>query len=161
MKRLLPTTIAFAIGVSLVLVASGGSGIATPQAPVITDISFDEGVCSDDGAHCKTVDGRSTTFGSRMIFTIPLKDAGTETKIGYEQGECVFLHKKSNKYYCTYVVHLDGGGVSVQGTLPYSDPLVGKVPVTGGTGIYEGASGYLKMLKGFFARYRLHVVVGV
>ena len=160
MQRMVAMVIAFGIGVTLVLVASGGSGIATPRAPVVTDISFDEGVCSDEGARCKR-DGPSTAFGSRVIFTIPLKDAGTETKIGYEQGECVNLHKKSQRYYCTYNIRLDGGMVSVQGTLPYTDPLVGKIPVTGGTGIYAGASGYLKILKGFFARYHLHIVVGV
>jgi len=160
MKRLVGVGMAFAVGMTLVLVASGGAGTASPQAPVITDISFDEGVCGDEGARC-TWDGPSTAFGSRLVFTIPLKDAGTETKIGYEQGECVNLHKNSHRYFCTYNIRLDGGAVSVQGSLPYTGPLVGRVPVTGGTGIYEGASGYLKILKGFFARYHLHIAVGV
>ena len=68
----------------------------------------------------------------------------------------VNLTKKSESYYCTYLLHLAEGTVAVQGTLPYSGEA-GTIPVTGGTGAYLGAYGTLTLLDDSFD-YQLHVM---
>jgi hypothetical protein len=139
------------------MLMSGGVGAAAPRTSTMADISFTEGLCGDSGAHCKSVRAGKDPlgFGTRLIFTIPLYSEGAT--IGEEQGECVFLQKKSHLYFCTYNLLLAEGSVSVQGTLD-SSGKAGTIPVTGGIGGYEGAYGDLHEVEGFPAQYELHVV---
>jgi hypothetical protein len=124
----------------------------------VTSLRFTEGVCSDAGAHCKTIGDTAHpfAFGSRIVFSIPLSSGGRT--IGYEQGDCVYLHPASESYYCTYDLHLAGGVVSVQGTLPTTSSRdAPAIPVTGGTRAYLGAYGTLRLIAGTFD-YRLRVL---
>lgn len=139
------------------LLSSGGAGVAATRAATTTDITFREGLCGDAGAHCKPIKvGKDPlSYGNRLIFTIPLYH-GT-TVIGKEEGECVNLQRTSGSNYCTYNVTLQGGTVSVQGTLRYTaDP--GTIPITGGIDAFAGAYGYIHEHKGFPATYTLHIV---
>ena len=160
MKRMfaLVGTIAGVLLVATILTSGGAGAAATAtKAPSTTDITFKEGFCSSAGGHCKTIrvgkDPRG--FGSRLIFTIPFYSAGT--RIGYEQGDCVYLQKRSELYFCSYNLSFGTGSVSVQGSLSASGH-VGTIPITGGTGGFEGAYGYLHELKGYPAFYRLHIL---
>ncbi|MDP9185274.1 MAG: hypothetical protein M3O29_06370 [Actinomycetota bacterium] len=142
------------------MIASAGTRTVSPTTATTTDITFTEGFCSDAGAHCKVVGDKSDplAFGNRLIFTIPLSSGGT--RIGYEQGDCVYLQKTSKSDYCTYNLHLPNGSVSVQGTLPYiseNSQMSGRVPITGGTRGYLGAYGTIQLIAGTFD-YPLHIV---
>ena len=139
----------------LQLLSGAGAGAATTPTRAVTDLTFTEGFCSDPGAHCKMIGKDSTAYGTQLIFKIPLS-VGT-TKIGYEEGECVNLTKKSRSNFCTYDLHLADGTIAVQGTLPYTGDKSGTIPVTGGTGALLGAYGTLTFPGGSFD-YQLHVV---
>ena len=138
------------------LTANAGPGAAV-AASTTTDITFTEGFCSDAGASCKVVGDRSDpiAFGNRLIFTIPISSGGT--RVGYEQGDCVYLQKVSKSDYCMYNLRLPDGLVSVQGTLPYTSNKAGTIPITGGTRKYLGAYGTLQLIAGTFD-YQLHIV---
>jgi hypothetical protein len=124
----------------VVLIAMVASGylVATADAGVVTDITLKEVTCGGDGAHCKTFETKNFGFGTRLIFSLPLKAEGEV--VGRDQGECVILHKGAQAFYCSFQVLLEGGTLSVQGTISFSEGR--KVPITGGTKDYEGAWGY-------------------
>jgi hypothetical protein len=132
---------------------------AAQAATSTTDITFKEGTCGQKGAHCKSIYRRNPTgFGARLIFSLPLSSAGDQAI--REKGECTFLNKRSGQYFCTYNIRLAGGVVSVQGALPYTLNRSASIPVTGGTGVYEGAYGQLTLLKNPNppVRYQLHII---
>jgi hypothetical protein len=159
MKRAVVLIAGLAITVGVVeLVATAGPGAAVPTAATTTDITFKEGFCSDPGASCKSIDagGGTTGFGSILVFTIPLSTAGK--RIGIEQGECVNLQKSGQLNFCHYNLHFQDGWISVQGTLPLTTATSRTIPITGGTGGYEGATGWLKIIKGSRSRYTAHIV---
>ena len=139
------------------LLVGGGAGVAAPRAATITDITFREGLCDHGGAHCKVIKAGKDFFsyGTRLIFTIPLYQG--KTVIGKEEGECVNLQRASHSNYCTYNLTLQGGTVSVQGTLTYN-AHPGTIPITGGIDAFEGAYGYIHELNGYPARYTLHII---
>jgi hypothetical protein len=97
-----------------------------------------------------------TGFGARLIFSLLLSSAGNQAT--REKGECTFMNKRSGQYFCTYNIRLAGGIVSVQGVLPYNPGTQGTIPVTGGTGAFEGAYGHLTLLKSAQPTYQLHIV---
>ena len=155
-------TIVLSIGLATLLASFGlqvlsgsGAGAAVTPTQVVTDLTYTEGLCSDAGARCKWIGKNPIAYGARLIFKIPL--TVESTKIGYEEGECVNLTKKSGSYYCTYLLHLADGTVAVQGTLPLADKQ-GTIPVTGGTGAYLGAYGTLTYLDDGTFDYQLQVV---
>ena len=156
-------TIVLSVGLAMLLASLGlqvlagsGAGAAVTPTQVVTDLTYTEGLCSDAGARCKWIGNSLTAWGARLIFKIPLTVDGT--KIGYEEGECVNLTKKSESAYCTYLLHLADGTVAVQGTLPWTLDEQGTIPVTGGTGAYLGAYGTLTYLDDDTFDYQLHVV---
>jgi hypothetical protein len=139
------------------LVVTAGPGVAGPAAATTTDITFKEGFCSDAGASCRSIDagGGTAGFGSGLVFTIPLSFGGK--RIGIEQGECVNLKRQTRLNFCHYNLRFEQGWISVQGTLPLTTETSRTIPITGGTEAYEGATGWLKLIKGTF-RYTAHIV---
>jgi hypothetical protein len=155
------TIVLMSVALAMVLVFIGpltgpGAGAASSPTQVVTDITFTEGFCGDPGSRCKVIGKNPIAYGARLIFKIPLTVEGT--KIGYEEGECVNLPKKSQSYFCTYNLHLADGTVAVQGTLPSTFDRSGTIPVTGGTGAYLGAYGTLTYLDDGSSDYQLQVV---
>ena len=158
MKRAI-IVLGLALGAVVValLVGRFAPQVGAAQAATTTDITYVEGVCGQVGGHCKNIYQRDPTgFGARIIFSLPLSSAGNQAL--REKGECVFLNKRSGQYFCTYNIHLAGGYVSVQGTLPYNPGIRATIPITGGTGAYEGAYGHLTLLKKLRPTYQLHIV---
>jgi hypothetical protein len=160
MKRILITSMAAIVAVAAaLLVGRAVPRVGAAQAATTSDVTFTEGTCNQATAHCKNIYSHDpTAFGARIIFSIPLSSGGN--RIGREKGECVFLNRRSHKYFCTYNIGLAAGSVSVQGTLPYDLGSGATIPITGGTGGYEGAYGYLKLIKSSAppVRYRLHII---
>jgi hypothetical protein len=159
MKRTIAMLAAVVVTVGVIqLVLAAGPGVAGTAAATTTDITFKEGYCSSPGASCKSIDagGGAAGYGSSLVFTIPLSASGK--KIGIEQGVCTNLQKKSQLNFCHYNLHFKGGWISVQGTLPLNSDTSRSIPITGGTGDYEGATGWLKIIKGSSFRYTVHIV---
>lgn len=160
MKRFLVLVVVAVALAGIALVAGRvSSRVSDAHAATTSDITFTEGVCGQAGGHCKNhfVNGDPTGFGARIIFSLPISSSGS--RIGREKGECVFLNKRSSQYFCAYNIRLAGGQASVQGALPYVQNATASIPVTGGTGSYEGAYGHLTLLKGTGpVRYQLHII---
>jgi len=156
MKRIAIWIATLLASLALCQLLLGSRAGAAPSRRTTTDITFTEGYCGDPGSFCKST-GKPAAFGTRLIFKIPLTSNGT--KIGFEEGECVNLTKKSRSNFCTYNLHVVDGTVALQGTLSYdAEQGPGTIPVTGGTGAYLGAYGTLTFLDAGSTDYRLQVV---
>lgn len=163
MKRLVTIlTAAVILAACALMLGRTAPQISPARAATTTDITFVEPTCGDPGTHCKTVNvkgGGQPPFGTRLLFSLPVRSAGAI--VAREQGECFFLNPASAQLYCTYNLRFDNGTVSVQGPQPAGFGRAGTIPVTGGTGAYEGAYGHLTTLAqpaSGQARYQLHVV---
>ena len=118
---------------------------STASAGVATDLELRERFCGTPGSHCKNVGSRSgSAFGDRLIFTLPLEMRADGSKVGRSQGECATLHKSSDSFFCDYNLYLGDGMISVQGTMSLDLKVARMIPITGGTGAYEGATGTLR-----------------
>jgi hypothetical protein len=163
MKRVLTILAAATILAACALMLERTSPTITPaRAATTTDITLTEAVCGDPSAHCKnvTVRDRPFSFGNRILFSLPLSSAGRV--VGRDQGECFYMNPASEQVFCTFNLRLSGGVVSVQGTLPSVFGKTGAIPVTGGTGVFEGAYGHLTQLASHGSagqlQYQLHVI---
>lgn len=162
MKRLaiiLGAAVILAVGA--LMVGRTAPRISPARAATTTDITFVEPLCGDPGTHCKTVAVKGKgqpPFGSRLLFSLPVRSGGAI--IAREQGECSYLNPASAQFYCTYNLRFNNGTVSVQGPQPTGSGGGSAIPVTGGTGAYEGAYGHLTELAPVsgHARYQLHII---
>jgi len=81
-------------------------------------------------------------FGDRLVAVSPLLDESQTRKVGTAYADCVIVSRVQlgGTYDCTYVLELNGGDITTHGIDPQgaSDVLFA---VTGGTGVYRGASG--------------------
>jgi len=163
MKRIVSIVSAVVVGAAAmwVLAMSVGNAASGSRATLATttDITFKEGVCSSKGAACKIVKAGKSQFGfgSRLDFIIPISSGGS--KIGHETGECVNLPARTGSSYCHYqIVFSAKGSITVQGVLPATSKHAGRIPITGGTRMFEGAYGTLTLRKGFPAIYDAHIL---
>lgn len=131
-----------------------GSVVGSASA-VTTDLLLKEEGCGQTKAsHCEfTGSIAGTHFGDRVVFSLRLLSRPDGDTIGRDEGECITLQRASHAFYCDYIVHLEAGDVAVQGTIVIATPS--DLPVTGGTGAYEGASGFWRQSG---QRVRLHIV---
>jgi hypothetical protein len=107
-----------------------------------TDLQLKELLCSDKGSHC-VVSGPDDEHhaGETLAYSVRLVSSEDGRRVGVEQGTCVKLRRSSEESYCDFVAHLLNGDLTVQGTFA-TDGSQSFLTITGGTGAYEGASGY-------------------
>jgi hypothetical protein len=88
---------------------------------------------------------RGPSQGDEFIFHEVLKQNGE--RVGHDGGVCTITSVTSagGEFNCVATLSLAGGQISVQGLVPFSQgaPARFTLPVTGGTGQYEGATGEL------------------
>jgi allene oxide cyclase len=85
-------------------------------------------------------DGDST--GDLLTFHNPVFDATDSTRVGGDQGECTRI-VTGRSFECTWITHLAGGSITVEG--PFFDTHDSVVAVTGGTGLYRNARGSMTL----------------
>lgn len=83
------------------------------------------------------------TPGAVWPFQDPVYDAGDTDVIGSDLGECVRINISRGSWECRWTTFLTDGQISVEG--PYYDTKPSVLTVTGGTGIYEGATGSMSL----------------
>ena len=95
-------------------------------------------------------DGTTLGLGARSVFSDVLYDGPGGDRVGVDGGECTITRVGSSEAtgQCVATLSLSGGQITVQGlaTFPLAEgelPPPIDVAVTGGTGDYEGAEGYL------------------
>jgi hypothetical protein len=81
--------------------------------------------------------------GDILTFTNPVFNQANTTQVGHDEGFCTRLNVKNGVWECLWTTFLKGGQLTVQG--PYYDHKNSVLTITGGTGIYAGASGEMTL----------------
>lgn len=88
-----------------------------------------------------TTNGDST--GDLLTFHNELFDAGNENVVGTDQGECVRI-EVGVSWECRWINFLEGGSIAIEG--PFFDEGPSAMAITGGTGVYRGARGSMRLV---------------
>jgi len=85
---------------------------------------------------------KGDSIGDTVVLVNPVFDAADRNQVGTDQGYCVRT-VVGKRYECFWTLILSGGQITTQG--PVSDSGDSLLAVTGGTGIYVGAKGTLRI----------------
>jgi hypothetical protein len=134
-------TAAIAIALTATGVAGCGDGGKNSSAKVVTVI---EHAITN---HTTDIDKPGDSPGDVLTYANPVFDAGDKAKAGSDLGWCIRV-EVGKSYDCAWTTILKDGQLMVQG--PFLDSGVSKIAITGGTGAYAGAHGWmlLKSLAG-------------
>jgi allene oxide cyclase len=80
--------------------------------------------------------------GNVLTFANPVFDSADTNKVGSDQGYCVRI-VVGKTWECNWTTFLDGGQITVEG--PFSDVGNTVVAITGGTGKYRNARGWMEL----------------
>ncbi len=88
--------------------------------------------------------GGNDVKGNILTFNNPVFNTANTKQVGHDEGFCTRLQVKLGIWECLWTTFLKGGQITVQG--PYYDTKNSTLSITGGTGIYDGARGQMKLL---------------
>jgi hypothetical protein len=83
---------------------------------------------------------KGDSLGDVLAFANPIFDKADKKQVGSDNGTCVRT-AVGRAYDCQWSVGLKGGQIMVQG--PFYDAKDSRLAITGGTGAYAGASGWM------------------
>jgi len=139
MRRAALTVVSLAVAVAVAAAvsawASGGheggmpGGVVTVVEHATTDATTDTGAPGDSA-------------GDILTFANDVFDSADATKVGTDQGYCVRVIAGTS-YECTWTTILAGGQIMVAG--PFLDAGDSTLAITGGTGRYADARGFMKL----------------
>jgi allene oxide cyclase len=88
--------------------------------------------------------GGKDVKGDILTFNNPVFNTANTKQVGHDEGFCTRLQVKLGIWECLWTTFLKGGQITVQG--PFYDTRNSTLSITGGTGIYDGARGQMKLL---------------
>jgi allene oxide cyclase len=88
--------------------------------------------------------GGKDVKGNILTFNNPVFNTANTKQVGHDEGFCTRLQVKLGIWECLWTTFLKGGQITVQG--PFYDTKNSTLSITGGTGIYDGARGQMKLL---------------
>lgn len=136
MKRLLALAAAAVAAVALAAWATGaGAGRSATSA---TTVHVVEHAVTDAVSNGTKAD----TLGNVLTFANPVFDTADATKVGSDNGFCVRT-VKGKAWECFWTTFLSKGQITVEG--PFSDTGNTKLAITGGTGAYGNARGWMEL----------------
>lgn len=121
-----------AIAVSLVSASSAG--------PNVTTIHVVERATTDTVVDLLP---NGDSSGDLLTFHNDLYDAENTDVVGSDQGDCVRI-EAGVSWECRWVNFLEGGSITVEG--PFFDARNSTLAITGGTGVYRGARGAMRLM---------------
>jgi len=121
-----------AIAVSLVSVSSAG--------PNVTRIHVIEHATTDTVVDL-TANGDST--GDLLTFHNEVFDSENQQAVGTSHGDCIRI-EVGVSWQCRWTTTLEGGSLTVEG--PFYDASPSVLAITGGTGVYRGARGSMRLV---------------
>ena len=86
--------------------------------------------------------GSGDQAGNILTFANDVFDSADANKVGSDQGYCVRI-VAGKTYECNWTTFLPGGQITVEG--PFSDTGNTSVAITGGTGKYRNARGWMEL----------------
>jgi Allene oxide cyclase len=102
---------------------------------------------------------KSDTLGNVLTFANPVYDAADTKRVGSDNGFCV-RSVKGKTWECMWTTFLPKGQITVEG--PFSDTGNTKLAITGGTGAFAAARGWMELnfhnAKGTKFDFVFHVV---
>ena len=96
----------------------------------------------DDG-HGRRPDAKRGLDRDLLTFHNELFDEANAKVVGSDQGDCVRI-EAGVSWECRWVNVLEGGSITVEG--PFFDAKGSALAITGGTGLYRGARGSMRLL---------------
>ena len=134
--------VALAIGLAVFLIGhgawAGSTAISQPTELDLTAVS-----CGAQHTHCWFFDLSGKGHGAVVRTSVPLQDQDGNV-VGRHRADCTIAAHASG--VCTIVDTLHAGASTAEGTITLTGLYDGVPPatfaVTGGTGAYEGVSGY-------------------
>jgi hypothetical protein len=132
------------------LLVAGGAGIASivasSSATAATTLMVIEHAVTD---HVTDVGKHGLGPGDLLTFHNPIFDSTDTTQVGTDQGSCIritkFRDNKKGSWECEWTTFLNNGSDSITVETPFYDTGLGLGAITGGTGVYVGASGSLDL----------------
>lgn len=123
---------ATAIAISLVSVSSAG--------PNVTRIHVIEHATTDTVVDL-TANGDST--GDLLTFNNEVFDQDDQQVVGTSHGDCVRI-EVGVSWQCRWTTTFEDGSITVEG--PFYDASPSVLAITGGTGVYRGARGSMRLV---------------
>jgi hypothetical protein len=134
MKRLFSVAILAATVVALPAWAAGGGGSKSSAVTIHVVEHADTDVVSNGT--------KADSLGNVLTFANPVYDAADTKKVGTDNGFCV-RSVKGKTWECMWTTFLPRGQITVEG--PFSDTGSTKLAITGGTGAYATARGWMAL----------------
>jgi len=85
---------------------------------------------------------KADNLGNVLTFANPVYDSADAKRIGSDNGFCVRT-VKGKSWECMWTTFLPNGQITVEG--PFSDAGNTKLAITGGTGAYANARGWMEL----------------
>ena len=133
---LMAASLALAVALPVAMAAWAGGGHRGKQGRVLTVIEHATTDATTDTGQPGDSAGDVLTFANDVF------DRADARKAGTDQGYCVRI-VAGKSYECNWTTILDGGQITVEG--PFLDAGDSTLAVTGGTGRYRNARGFMKL----------------
>jgi allene oxide cyclase len=133
MKKIVLAVAGAAVPLAVWAVVAAGGSAASP-----TTVHVVEHAVTDAVTNGPTADH----LGNVLTFANPVYDANDAAKVGSDNGYCVRT-VKGETWECVWTTFLADGQITVEG--PFSDSGNTKVAITGGTGAYSTARGWMEL----------------
>jgi allene oxide cyclase len=129
--------LSLAVAVAAVAAGAAAAG-AHPSARTARTIHVVEHAVTDAVSNGTKAD----SLGNVLTFANPIYDGADAKRIGSDNGYCVRT-VKGKSWECLWTTFLPSGQLTVEG--PFSDTGNTKLAITGGTGAYAGAGGWMEL----------------
>src|SRR5215217_1790476 len=138
--------LALGVATALVIGTVVASSVLSSSATAGTTLTVIEHTVSD---HVTDVGRTGLGPGDLLTFHNPVYDSTDMTRVGRDQGSCIritkFKENKQGSWECQWTTFLNNGADSITVESPFYDTGLGTGAITGGTGLYVGASGSLDL----------------
>jgi hypothetical protein len=135
MRQLLLLTAGAAAAALLFAVLGASAGSKGGQTVHVIEHAISDATTTDAGK-------KGDSAGDILTFANPVFDASDNHKVGSDQGWCVRA-VVGKSYECFWTTFLAKGQITVEG--PFYDKANSTLAITGGTGAYSGARGFMKL----------------
>jgi allene oxide cyclase len=137
MKRVLFAAALGAAATLTVVVLNAGAGGSTR----LTTVSVIEHATTDAVSNHGAA-GQADNVGDILTFSNEVFNAGNTSHAGHDQGMCIRTIV-GVAWECMWTTFLAGGQITVEG--PFYDARNSRLAVTGGTGVYSNARGWMQL----------------
>ena len=138
--------LALGVATALVIGTVVASSVLSSSATAGTTLTVIEHTVSD---HVTDVGRTGLGPGDLLTFHNPIYNSTDTTVVGSDQGFCIritkFKENKKGSWECEWTTFLNNGADSITVESPFYDTGLGTGAITGGTGLYVGASGSLDL----------------